>query len=76
MSALTSISEGHTFKPKGTVTKTSASFDSCLHHKAVIDAGHMKMCEWSGLVCLASHNCSTTARAIAGGGAQINWVSQ
>jgi len=71
------ISKGHTLEPTGTVTNASASLDSCLRHKAVNNAGHMKMCEWSGLVCFASHNCSTTAPAsIAGGGAQINWVSQ
>jgi hypothetical protein len=79
MSAITigsCISEGHTFEPTCTVTNTSDSFDSCLRHETVIKAGHMKMCEWSGLVCLDSHNCLTTAPAIAGGGAQINWVSQ
>ena len=56
MSAITigsCISGGHTFDPTGTVTNTSANLDSYLRHKGVINAGHMKMCEWSGLVCLA-----------------------
>jgi hypothetical protein len=79
MSAITigsCMSAGQTLGPTVTVINTSASFDNCFRQEAVVNAGHMKMCEWSGLVCLASHSCSTTAPAIAGGGTQIKFVSR